>query len=278
MGDLESMAGNLHIYAGVAVWECGDRLTKAEEIMRIHAKRMIQYNHDNGLRNILPLLQLALKLMGSAEDAFMTFCGISEDDFFQQEWHRKGGKTSKLIGHTTRLYLAIMRGDMALGERIYEMGKMYHKGGILFIGSIMRAFLGGLVAFATARYHGDNEKEMIRVAEESISTIKIWAKHSYWNFANKLFLLEAEYWFLNGNEKLARRKFGDSIAAAAKHRFKNEEGLAAQRAAIFHLHYNRKQEASSYLKHAKDCYERWGATGLVEQIDAAMSETLEGLD
>jgi len=115
-------------------------------------------------------------------------------------------------------------------------------------------------------------KKWAQVGEISMDTIKSWTQDSSWNYAHKLLLLEAECLFLKGeeHEHIAAAKYNESIALAKKHKFKNEEGLASQKAAMFHLEYNRKEEALSHLKHAKACYECWGATGLARQIKIAI--------
>ncbi len=104
-----------------------------------------------------------------------------------------------------------------------------------------------------------------------MKTMAKWADVSAWNYSNKLFLLEAEYWFLLGEEILASVKYDESISAAKKHRFTNDEGLAAHRAAMFHLQHNRKSEALSYLNHSRACYESWGALGLVNRLDTIIA-------
>ncbi len=264
---------NLQLYAGVAVWGCGDKLEKAEEIIRIHARRMLQHKQIVSCKNILIHLHQAVKLIGSNEDVYSTFFNTSDGEFFCQEMNCRGAHTRELVLHTCGMYLSVMSGDMESAGREYESNGEEYQGGILFIGKITRVFLAGLVGFYFARKHRPGQEKWIQVGERSMDTIKSWAKDSSWNYAHKLFLLEAEYFFLRGDkfEHLASAKYKESIAAAKKHKFKNDEGLAAQKAAAFHLQYNRKKEALNYLQHAKACYESWGAEGLVKQIGVTIA-------
>ncbi len=273
VGDIDVSAGNLQIYASLAVWGCGDKLDRAEEIIRMHAKRMIQHRQYNACKTILPQLQQALELMGSDEDAYMTFVGISEYDLIQEGLQGNFCNPRNAVIYTKRMYLAIMLGDMESFKEEYEMGLENHndKVGIRFMGKIMRVFLSGLMGFALAQKHGLDEKKWADKGEESMKIMAKWAEGSAWNYSNKLFLLEAEYWFLLGDEILASAKYDESISAAKEHRFKNDEGLAAHRAAMFHLQHGRKREALSYLNHSRACYESWGALRLVHRLDSIIA-------
>jgi len=272
LGDMERVTGILQLYAAVAVWGCGDKLTKAEEIIRIHFRRMLQHKQDISCKNILPHLNQVAKLTGSKENVYVTFFNTTEDNFFEEEMNRRGAHTRKLILHTCRMYLAVMCGDMESAAREYERNGAKYQGGIRFFGTTTRVFLAGIVGFYLARKRRLDEKKWAQVGEISMDTIKSWTQDSSWNYAHKLLLLEAECLFLKGeeHEHIAAAKYNESIALAKKHKFKNEEGLASQKAAMFHLEYNRKEEALSHLKHAKACYECWGATGLARQIKIAI--------
>lgn len=274
VGDIDVSAGNLQIYASLAVWGCGDKLNRAEEIIRMHARRMIQHRQYNACKTILPQLQQTLELMGSDEDAYMTFFGINEYDLVREGIQGNFCHPRNVVIHTKRMYLATMLGDMESFKEEYEMGLKSHndKVGIRFMGKIIRVFLGGLMSFAFAQKRGLDEKKWTDIGEESMKTMVKWADGSSWNYSNKLFLLEAEYWFLLGDEILASAKYDESISAAKEHRFKNDEGLAAHRAAMFHLQHNRKREALSYLNHSRACYESWGAMRLVYRLDSTIAK------
>jgi len=105
-----------------------------------------------------------------------------------------------------------------------------------------------------------------------MNLMETWSKHSDWNFANKLYLLQAEHFFLNGDEVTALQKYNDSINAAQDHRFTHEEGLAHERVASFHHHYGRRDEALASFKAAKKCYEIWGAEAVVYRVDRTIAK------
>mmetsp|Transcript_32702 Transcript_32702/g.62502 ORF Transcript_32702/g.62502 Transcript_32702/m.62502 type:complete len:171 (+) Transcript_32702:2124-2636(+) len=132
--------------------------------------------------------------------------------------------------------------------------------------------LDGLIAFHFARKEQENEIRWRNIGEDVIDLTRQWAKSSNWNFSNKLYLLEAEYFFLEDDETRALAKYEQSIKAASDHHFIHEEGLAFERAARFHLHYGRNEEALVCLSQTKKCYKSWGAHGLVNYIERTVAE------
>ena len=96
---------------------------------------------------------------------------------------------------------------------------------------------------------------------------KQWALSSDWNFTIKLYLLEAEHFFLKNDQVKALEMYKWSIKAAKDHNFIHEEGIAFERVAQFHIQQGRREEALVCLTESKKCYKTWGARGLVNHIE-----------
>ena len=92
--------------------------------------------------------------------------------------------------------------------------------------------------------------------------------------SNKLYLLEAEQFFYQNDEARALEKYHQASKSAHDHHFVQEEGLAFERAARFHLHYGRSGEALVCLTQAKKCYSQWGAVGLVQHIEKTILQVI----
>lgn len=90
--------------------------------------------------------------------------------------------------------------------------------------------------------------------------MKEWSVHSDWNFKNKLLLIEAESYNTQGDFDKAAMHYEASIKAAKEHKFMHEEALASELAGTFFLERGQRQKSHSYLKHASECYEKWGAS------------------
>ena len=92
-------------------------------------------------------------------------------------------------------------------------------------------FINGLVGFSLFRKHGGEEPKWLDVGKEAVLSLRRWAKHSDWNFSNKLYLLEAERCGLEDDEERALAYYPALIQAARDHRLVHEEGLVEERLA-----------------------------------------------
>lgn len=138
-------------------------------------------------------------------------------------------------------------------------------------GSIVSIFIDGLIGFFFARKHLEDEEKWTNVGLEAIQTFRKWAVSSDWIFSNKLYLLEAEFYFLRDDDERALVCYHASIKAASEHRFVHEEGLAEEKLATYFLHKSRHDDAMSHFMNAKKCYEFWGAHAVVQRVDKAIA-------
>ena len=135
---------------------------------------------------------------------------------------------------------------------------------------LITAFIDGLIGLYFARKHRDDEAKWTGVAETAIEHMTKWAKSCSWNFANKLSLLQAEYFFLKDDEQ-AYSCYKASIKQAREHRFNHEEGLAHEKLATYLLHKSNHDEALQHFQDAKKCYETWHAHVLVRRVEKAIA-------
>ena len=137
---------------------------------------------------------------------------------------------------------------------------------------LVTIFIDGLIAFFFARKHRkDDEVKWTDIGFGVMESLKKWATNSDWNFSNKMFLLEAEYYFLMEDHTRAMYCYNASIAAARDHRFIHEEGLAEEKLATYLLHKSNPDEALGHFNNAKKCYEVWGAHTLVQHVEKAIA-------
>jgi len=142
------------------------------------------------------------------------------------------------------------------------------------VSAISSIFIDGMIGFFVARKQCEDETKWTHIGLDAIATFRKWIKNSEWNFANKLNLLEGEFYFWKGDSERAIISYNNSIKAAHEHRFVNEEGLAEEKLAAFFLHESRHDEAICHLNNAKKCYEAWGAKVLVDRVNKAIKMLL----
>ncbi|GAA6616636.1 AAA family ATPase [Scytonema sp. NUACC26] len=94
-----------------------------------------------------------------------------------------------------------------------------------------------------------------------------WADYAPMNYLHKFHLVEAEKARVFGQFLEAEEFYEQAIAGAAEHEFIQEEALAYELAAKHYLARGRKKIAQTYMKEAHYCYERWGATAKVKDLE-----------
>lgn len=267
-GDVEGAMMSLLHYVTLVLYVCGKDLANVRNDTKIFLRRAIQHRQDFLAKCILVQYALALQLIGSQEDCcYSTYFKCSEADFLLGA-HDKTGFGTRRVLINKQLLLAVYDRDMDAAARWSAQARKDVRGmGPRFIPAVYTQFLHGLVAWHCARNIDFDEQEWTAVGEAAIQTMKKWAGSSDWNFSNKLYLMEAEYYFFKGDEAKASEKYEAAIKSARDHRFIHEEGLANALAASFHIYHKRDEEALLHFSEAKNCYERWGALALVTRME-----------
>ncbi len=133
-------------------------------------------------------------------------------------------------------------------------------------------FYEGLTAFYFARRSSNNEPaKWFEIGERALRLFETWSKHSTWNWENKMLLLEAECLFSKGEMEKAEGQYKLAIESARRHRFVHEEGLGNDLLSMFHIANGNVDKAKSHMSQARACYEKWGASALVELLDSSQN-------
>jgi len=97
--------------------------------------------------------------------------------------------------------------------------------------------------------------------------LKRWARHSPNNYQHKYDLVEAEREKIKGHFVQAMNLYDSAIDLARTNGFLQEEALAFELASRFYLSLNKPHLARPYMREARYCYYRWGATAKVSHLD-----------
>ncbi|WP_414513946.1 AAA family ATPase [Nostoc sp. PCC 9305] len=123
-----------------------------------------------------------------------------------------------------------------------------------------------------------NQEEQAMILQrvtESQQKMQLWADHAPMNYLHKWYLVEAERHRVLGEVAAAMDGYDRAIALARENEYLQEEALANELAAKFHLANNRMTIAKAYLQEAKYGYLRWGATAKVEDLERRYPQLLE---
>ena len=122
-----------------------------------------------------------------------------------------------------------------------------------------------------AQYDAASTSERTQHLEALVShhrRIEAWAENCPENFANRAALLAAEIARIEDRALDAMHLYKEAIRSAEEHGFVQNEGLAHEVAARFYLARGFDTIAHTYIRNARSCYDRWGASGKVKHLDA----------
>jgi len=107
-------------------------------------------------------------------------------------------------------------------------------------------------------------RELLTAHQEQL---REWAENYPPTFADKHTLVLAEIARIEGRALDAMDLYEQAIQSAREHGFVQNEALACEVAARFYLARGFEAIAHTYLRNARNCYDRWGALGKVKQLD-----------
>ncbi|EED86246.1 predicted protein [Thalassiosira pseudonana CCMP1335] len=129
---------------------------------------------------------------------------------------------------------------------------------------VCRTFFEGLSCLCLARQTFQAKYRVI--GERAVLVMMSLVIYSRWNFENKLFLLQAELHYLNGEYEKAEASYEASIASARSHRFLNEEAYAYELYGVYLLENRMVDKGHEKLDIAIEKYAEWGALKKVEHV------------
>jgi PAS domain S-box-containing protein len=129
-------------------------------------------------------------------------------------------------------------------------------------------FYNALARLAT--YAGSSAQEQNKILKKIAviqEIMKQWAHYAPMNYLHKYHLVEAEKARVLGQWFEAEEFYEQAIQGARDNEYLQEEALAYELAAKFYLSRGREKFAKTYMKEAHYCYERWGATAKVKDLE-----------
>ncbi|MGB1242300.1 MAG: ATP-binding protein, partial [Chitinophagales bacterium] len=127
-------------------------------------------------------------------------------------------------------------------------------------------------------YHLLSKKEQRKTLKQVAANqkkMKKWAHHAPMNFKHKYLLVEAERFRVLKNPQQARIFYDRAIEEAFKNQYVQEEGLAHELAARFYQEQNKRHLLKGYIKGAYECYQKWEANTLCNELKEEFSRYFE---
>ncbi|MBW4566083.1 MAG: PAS domain-containing protein [Mojavia pulchra JT2-VF2] len=111
------------------------------------------------------------------------------------------------------------------------------------------------------------QSQILKKVAVNQKKMKQWAYYAPMNYLHKYHLVEAEKARTLGQWFKAEEFYEQAILGARNNDYLQEEALAYELAAKFYLFRGREKFAQTYMKEAHYCYERWGATAKVRDLE-----------
>ncbi|MBD2242400.1 AAA family ATPase [Nostoc sp. FACHB-888] len=119
------------------------------------------------------------------------------------------------------------------------------------------------------------QQTYLQQVEANQKQMQFWAHHAPMNYLHKWHLVEAERHRVLGEVVEAMDGYDRAIALARENQYLQEESLANELAAKFHLANNRITIAKAYVQEARYGYLRWGAAAKVQDLERRYPQLLE---
>ena len=115
-------------------------------------------------------------------------------------------------------------------------------------------------------------QQQIRKSQRYLNRL---AKDCPENYANKYYLVKAEYARIKGDRTNAMDFYEKAIALAQENKLQHEFALAYELAARFYAQWNQKTIAQTYMMKAYYVYEKWGTIAKCDQLKRCYPYFLE---
>ncbi len=203
-----------------------------------------------------PSLESTIEQYTEKESAYLTEC----------EAHRSFGALGRYL--VLRAQTHLMYGEPGAGMEAAARARELAE---FFSSSISEAALNFYESLLAAALFTDGTPEIkelyLKRIETNLRQMRTWTDHCQENFLHQYLLVEAEHARIDERPMEAQTLYEQAILAAKAHGFVQHQALASECAARFYRQQQLATCAQAYLRHARECYLRWGAVGKVRQLD-----------
>jgi PAS domain S-box-containing protein len=264
-GDLEFASYCAHCYC-LQSFVVGKELVEAEREMATYNEAMRQIKQEAALTWTQIFQQSVLNLMGCSVNP-TRLIGKSYNEENRPTQYEKDGVVIFQV-YLNKLILCYLFSEYSQAVENAALTKSHLIQGRAAPLEPLYYLYDSLVRLAT--YPGSSaqaQEEILKKVALSQEKMKQWAHHAPMNYLHKYNLVQAETARVLGKLLEAEEFYEQAIQGAQDNDYLQEEALAYELAAKFYLSRGRKKIAQTYMKEAHYCYERWGATAKVKDLE-----------
>ncbi|MEH2066453.1 MAG: AAA family ATPase [Nostoc sp.] len=268
VGDLEFAAYCAHCYCfqsyavGKELVEVEREMTKYNEAIRqIKQKTALTWNqiYQQAIANLMGFSVNPTHLVGEFYN--------EENGLPQHEVTNDGTAIFDVYFH--KLFLCYLFSEYAQAVKNSTIAERYL---IRITGTPVAPFYYLYDALARLAIYSESstqvQEELLKKVTVSQEKMKQWSKYAPMNCLHKYHLVQAETARVLSQWFEAEEFYEQAIQGARENEYIQEEALAYELAAKHYLVRGRQKIAETYMKEAHYCYERWGATAKVKDLEA----------
>ncbi len=249
----------------------GDELTELEQKTATYSKVIRQIRRENPSNWIAVLWQTILNLLGRSENPSRLIGSVYDEEQALSHAIAVKDRTEMCYFYLNKVILCYLFGEYHQAaqtavlvrqslEEITASDPIFH-----FYDSLV--LLSLLVESASTE-----EEAWLNSVNTNQEKMQKWAEHAPMNYLHKFHLVEAEKARVSGQILDAEEFYERAIQGARENEYIQEEALAYELAAKHYLARGLEKFAQLYMKEAHYCYDRWGATAKVKDLETRYSQ------
>ncbi|MBD2451378.1 AAA family ATPase [Nostoc sp. FACHB-152] len=266
-GDLEFAAYCAHCYC-FQLYVVGKELVEVEYAMTTYNEAISRIKQKTALTWNQTFQQAVANLMGySVSPIHLIGQFYNEKDGLQKHEVANDG-TAIFDAYFNKLYLCYLFSEYAQAIENSDVAEPYF---IPIMGTPLAPLYYFYDALARLAIYPESstevQAEIFKKVTAKQEAMKRWAYYAPMNYLHKYHLVEAETARVLGQLLEAEEFYEQAIQGAKENEYIQEEALAYELAAKFYLARGREKFAQLYMKEAHYCYQRWGATAKVNDLE-----------
>ncbi|MEH2380884.1 MAG: AAA family ATPase [Nostoc sp.] len=266
-GDLEFAAYGAHSYCFNS-YVVGNELVEVEREMATYNEALRQIKQETALTWNQIFHQAIANLMGySVNPTRLVGKFYNEENGLPQHEAANDG-TAIFDVYFNKLFLCYLFSDYAQAVENSTRAERYL---IRITGTPIAPFYYLYDALTRLAIYPESsaqaQEEILKKIAVNQNKIKQWAYYAPMNHLHKYHLVQAEMARVLSQLLEAEEFYEQAIQEAKDNEYLQEEALAYELAAKHYLARGREKIAQTYMKEAHYCYERWGATAKVKDLE-----------
>ncbi|MBD2534559.1 serine/threonine-protein kinase PknK, partial [Nostoc flagelliforme FACHB-838] len=266
-GDFES-AG----YAAYSVCHysffAGEKLTQLEQKTATYSKAINQIRRESPSNWLAILWQTILNLLDRSENPSRLVGRVcNEEEALPHALALKDGTAIQML-YLHKVMLCYLFEEHHQAEQTAILARQHFEDVTAITVLPIFCFYHSLALLSLLLNASNSEKvAWLNCVNTNQEKMQKWAEYAPMNYLHEFYLVEAEKARVSGQFFEAEEFYERAIAGAAENEYIQEEALAYELAAKHYLARGRSKIAQTYMKEAHYCYDRWGATAKVKDLE-----------